>query len=58
MGIATRAAHRTPHRLTPRNAMMIPMASHAIGIAGTTQKCSADAESNAVNPQVGTQPHQ
>ena len=35
----------------------IPTASAVTGTAGRYQKCNAAAASNAVRPQVGTQPH-
>jgi hypothetical protein len=57
-GIATRVAMRTPSRLIAVNASTTPTASGVTGIQGRYHSCSAVAERIAVNPQVGTQPHQ
>ena len=36
----------------------LPFPPQVIGIAGSSHAWSAEAESSAVSPQVGTQPHQ
>ena len=42
----------------PANASTTAIASGVTGIHGRYHSCSAVAERIAVNPQVGTQPHQ
>ena len=58
MGIARRATHWTPQRLTPAKTTMIPIASGATGMPGRYHCWIAEADRSAVSPQVGTQPHQ
>ena len=42
----------------PAKASTTPIASGVTGIQGRYHSCSAVADRIAVNPQVGTQPHQ
>ena len=57
-GIAKRASARTPRRLMAVKTRTMPTASGVTGTNGTHHSWSALAERIAVNPQVGTQPHQ
>src|SRR5689334_15372915 len=58
IGIASRPAHFTPHRLTSVKAATIAQASAETGTFGRYHSWIAAAEKIAVSPQVGTQPHQ
>jgi hypothetical protein len=58
MGMARRAIHLTPHRLTKVKNNTMEMATASTGSQGKYQCCRAAAESSAVRPQVGIQPHQ
>jgi len=58
MGIARRVTQRTPHRLTARKNRIRAVARARTGTPGRYHSWSAVAESRAVTPQVGTQPHQ
>src|SRR5262245_57941192 len=58
IGIASRAIHLTPQRLTKVKKHTIEMATASTGKLGKYQCWSAAAERRAVRPQVGIQPHQ
>ena len=58
MGMAIRITHFTPHRFTPAKMATMHPAMSGTGNHGAYHWLMAEAESNAVNPQVGTQPHQ
>src|SRR5258708_6766519 len=58
IGIARRATHLMPQRLTTVKAMTIAEATASTGRLGRYHCWIAEAERSAVRPQVGTQPHQ
>ena len=58
MGMARRATHLIPHRFTKLKKQTMVMATASTGSPGKYHCWKAEAESRAVNPQVGTQPHQ
>lgn len=58
MGMASRATHLMPQTFTKLNRQTMVMATASTGSPGTYHCWMAEAESSAVSPQVGTQPHQ
>ena len=58
IGIARRMTHFTPHKLMTVKKNTMHDASTGTGNQGKYHWLIADAESRAVSPQVGTQPHQ
>jgi hypothetical protein len=58
IGIAKRVTHRMPHRLMKVNNETSAIATASTGMPGRYHCWIAAAESSAVSPQVGTQPHQ
>src|SRR5262245_42747454 len=58
IGIASRATHLIPQKFTRVNAITIAEAPAATGRPGRYHCWMAEADRIAVNPQVGTQPHQ
>src|ERR1051325_6812431 len=58
IAIAVFAAHRTPSRLMTTNTTMIRHARSGTEVPGRNHWLIADAETSAVSPQVGIQPHQ
>jgi len=58
IGMARRATHLMPHRFTRLNKQTIALATASTGSQGRYHCWMAEAESRAVSPQVGTQPHQ
>jgi dienelactone hydrolase len=58
IGIARRVTHLMPHRLTAVKNAINAIATSSTGIPGRYHCWIADAERTAVNPQVGTHPHQ
>ena len=58
IGVASRTTQRTPARFTAVNNTTMKMARGVTGTPGRYQEWIAVADRMAVNPQVGTQPHQ
>src|SRR5689334_8463251 len=58
IGTASLPAHLTPARFTSVNSATIPHAIAGTEAVGRNHCLIAEAESRAVNPQVGTHPHQ
>jgi hypothetical protein len=58
MGMARRATHLIPERLTKVKKHTMAMGKASTGKSGKYQCWRADAERRAVRPQVGIQPHQ
>ena len=58
IGSASRPTHFTPARLTAVNRTTMPIAMALMEMPGRYHWWMAAAESSAVSPHVGTQPHQ
>src|SRR5215468_5925504 len=58
IGIASRVTHFIPHRFTNVKNKTIVVATAATGRLGKYHCWMAAEDRSAVNPQVGTQPHQ